>query len=136
MSRRIESKARESSLTSLSNSQFKCEIVTALGKSQVVVMKSSITLYGPRIADGLEVLEKMVKEIKKDASFNRAVTRLDPSMDLLTEQMITDGEEVLGEYDFVIDWRTSPSRKSLRELISKIDSVLAPTGCRYTITTK
>jgi hypothetical protein len=99
-------------------------------------MKSSITLYGPRIADGLEALEKMVKDIRNDTSFNRTVTRLDPSMDLMTEQMIADGEEILGEYDFVIEWRTSPPRKSLRELISKIDRVLAPTGCRYTITTK
>lgn len=47
-------------------------------------------------------------------------------MDLMTEQMIADAEEVLGEYDFVIEWRTPPPRKSLRELISKIDDKLRP----------
>ena len=78
----------------------------------------------------------MVKEIKEDVSYNRMMTSIDPSIDLMTKAMIVDGEEVLGEYDFVIEWRTAPSRKSLNDLIAKLDAVLAPSGCRYTITTK
>ena len=50
--------------------------------------------------------------------------------------MLSDGAETLGEYDFVIEWRSAPTAKNLRKLIRKLDLVLAPTGCRYTITTK
>ena len=99
-------------------------------------MKSCIKLFGPRIFEGLEALEAMVKEIKEDVSYGRVMTRIDPSLNLITKEMIADGEEVVGGYDFVIEWRGKPSPKSLRELIRKIDRVLAPSGCRYTITTQ
>jgi len=101
-----------------------------------VRMKSCITLYGPRIAEGISVLELMVKDFKEDASYSRICTRMDPTIDLMTKSMIADGEEVLGEYDFCIEWRGTPSRKNLNDLINKLDFVLAPSGCRYTITTK
>lgn len=99
-------------------------------------MKSCITLYGPRIAEGIAALEAMVKDFKENVSYNRMVTRLDPTIDLMTKAMIADGEEVLGEYDFCIEWRGTPSRDNLNNLISKLDMVLAQSGCRYTITTK
>lgn len=99
-------------------------------------MKSCITLYGPRIAEGLAALEAMVKDLKEDVSYNRMLTSMDPTMDLMTKGMIADGEEVLGEYDFCIEWRGTPSRKNLNDLITKLDWVLAPSGCRYTISTK
>jgi len=99
-------------------------------------MKSCLKLYGPRIADALSALEEMVEEIREDASMSRIVVAIDPSMDLMTEQMIGDGAQTLGEYDFVIEWRSVATSKSLRKLIRKLDLVLAPTGCRYTITTK
>jgi len=99
-------------------------------------MKSCLKLYGPRIADALSALEEMVEEIRADTSMGRLVTAIDPSMDLMTEQMISDGAQSLGEYDFVIEWRSPPTSKSLRKIIKKLDLVLAPTGCRYTITTR
>ncbi len=99
-------------------------------------MKSCLKLYGPRIADALSALEEMVEEIREDASMGRIVVAIDPSMDLMTKQMIGDGAQALGEYDFVIEWRSAPTSKSLRKLIRKLDLVLAPSGCRYTITTK
>ncbi len=99
-------------------------------------MKSCLKLYGPRIADALSALEEMVEEIRADTSMGRIVTAIDPSMDLMTEQMISDGAQSLGEYDFVIEWRSPPASKSLRKIIKKLDFVLAPTGCRYTITTR
>ncbi len=67
----------------------------------VATMKSQIKLYGPKISEGQRALLAMVKEIKQDASFTRLVTILDPAMDIMTEKMITEGERVLGEYDFV-----------------------------------
>ena len=99
-------------------------------------MKSCITLYGPRIAEGIAVLEAMVKDLKEDTSYNRMLTSMDPTIDLMTKGMIADGEEVLGENDFCIEWRSTPSRKNLNDLITKLDWVLAPSGCRYTISTK
>jgi len=117
-------------------STLKSEIVARHQNSEVMTMKSGIKLYGPKISHGIAALEGMVKEIRDDVSFTRILTTMDPSLDLMTEQMIADGNEVLGDYDFVIEWRGTPPRKSLHELIGKIDQVLKPTGCRYTITTK
>ena len=99
-------------------------------------MKSCLKLYGPRIADALSALEEMVEEIREDTSMGRIVVAIDPSMDLMTEQMISDGAQTLGEYDFVVEWRSAPTVKNLRKLIRKLDLVLAATGRRYTITTK
>ena len=82
------------------------------------------------------IVFKLVKEIREDISFSRIMTRMDPTLDLMTEQMIADGEEALGEYDFVIEWRIAPPPGSLRELVRKLDEILESTGCRYTITTK
>jgi hypothetical protein len=78
----------------------------------------------------------MVKEVREDVSFSRIMTKLDPRMDLMTEKLISDGEQVLGEYDFVIEWRDTPPRENLNRLISKLDYILAPSGCRYTIATR
>lgn len=107
-------------------------------KARAVTMKSCLKLYGPRIADGLSALEGMMREIDQDISdcCYRTVVMIDPSIDLMTKQMISDGLETLGEYDFVIEWRVAPTSETLKKLIKKIDQVLAPTGCRYTITTE
>jgi hypothetical protein len=104
--------------------------------NEVIAMKSCLKLYGPKISDALTALEEMVEEIREDTTMSRVVVITDPSMDLMTEQMIEDGVETLGEYDFVIEWRVPPPPKSLRKLIKKIDTVLASSGCRYTITSK
>ena len=82
------------------------------------------------------ILEEMVEDIKKDTLLKRIIVSADPTMDLITKLMIEDGQEMLGEYDFVIEWRSPPTAVSRRELINKIDRVIETTGCRYTITTK
>jgi len=103
---------------------------------EVAAMKSCLKLYGPKIAGALSALEEMVEEIREDTTMSRIVVTTDPSIDLMTEQMINDGAHTLGEYDFVVEWRVAPAPRNLRKLIRKIDQVLAPTGCRYTITSK
>ncbi len=80
---------------------LKSRMVRNLIPCEVIAMRSCIRLYGPRISEGLVALEKMVEESREDASLGRIMTRMDPTMDLMTEQMMVDGEEVLGEYDFV-----------------------------------
>ena len=99
-------------------------------------MRSCLKLYGPKIADALSALEEMVEEIQEDTTMSRIVVTTDPSIDLMTEQMINDGAQTLGEYDYVIEWRAAPAPRNLRKLIRKIDQGLIPTDCRYTITTK
>ena len=98
-------------------------------------MKSCITLYCPRMSEGITALETMVKDIKEDASYSHIFTRLDPTMDLITKRTIKDGERVLGEYDFCVEWQGTPTRHNLHNLFTKLDFVLAHTGCRYTVST-
>jgi hypothetical protein len=42
----------------------------------------------------------------------------------------------LGDYDFFFEWAKEPDGEQLRNLIRKIEKVLTPLGCKYTITTK
>ncbi|MEM3056308.1 MAG: hypothetical protein QW639_03655 [Candidatus Bathyarchaeia archaeon] len=42
----------------------------------------------------------------------------------------------LGEHDFFFEWFKESTMEELNKPIEKIDAVLAPLGCKYTITTK
>ena len=50
--------------------------------------------------------------------------------------IISKSGESLGEHDFFFEWLEEPSQEQLNGLLGKIDEVLAPLGCYYTITTK
>jgi len=50
--------------------------------------------------------------------------------------IVSTSGEMLGEYDFFFEWFQDPSTEQLNDLIEKIDEVLKPLGCLYTITTK
>ena len=50
--------------------------------------------------------------------------------------IISKSGESLGEYDFFFEWLEEPSQEQFNGLLGKIDEVLAPLGCYYTITTK
>lgn len=52
------------------------------------------------------------------------------------DTIISKSGERLGEYDFYYEWFKKPSVAQVEDLISKIDEALAPTGVKYTITTK
>jgi hypothetical protein len=52
------------------------------------------------------------------------------------DTIISKSGERLGEYDFYYEWFQKPSVAQVEDLISKIDEALAPTGVKYTITTK
>ena len=98
-------------------------------------MKSYIKLYGPSLSKAQAALKKLVKELDP-IQYGSIVSTIDPGMDLLTSSMIKHGRELLGEYDFVFEWIDAPSAEQIDKLTQKIDEALAPTGCRYTITTK
>jgi hypothetical protein len=50
--------------------------------------------------------------------------------------IVSKSGESLGEYDFYYEWFTKPTMKQIESLIERIDEALAPTGVKYTITTK
>jgi len=52
------------------------------------------------------------------------------------ENIISKSGQSVGEFDFYYEWFGEPSQSQLMELIEKIDEVLMPLGCRYTITSK
>jgi hypothetical protein len=103
-------------------------------------MKSYIKLYGPSIDKGYEALRKMTEELGKSFEYGDMVTHIvstiEPNLDLKTGRLISRGREVLGEYDFIIEWKESPGKEQVRSLIRRIDNSLLYTGCRYTITTQ
>jgi hypothetical protein len=103
-------------------------------------MKSFIKLYGPSIDKGIEALDDLLKDLKKRYQYGDMVSHIisvvDPSLDLITGQLIRQGREQLGEYDFAVEWDQIPRHEQVRALIRHIDEALLYTGCRYTITTK
>ena len=103
-------------------------------------MKSYIKLYGPSIDKGIEALDDLLKHLKKRYQYGDMVSHIisvvDPSLDLITGQLIREGREQLGEYDFAVEWEQPPKYEQVRGLIKHIDEALLYTGCRYTTTTK
>jgi uncharacterized iron-regulated protein len=103
-------------------------------------MKSYVKLYGPSIDKGIEALDDLLKDLKKRYQYGDMVSHIisvvDPSLDLITGQLIRQGREQLGEYDFAVEWDQTPRHEQVRALIRHIDEALLYTGCRYTITTK
>lgn len=51
-------------------------------------------------------------------------------------KIISKSGEMLGDNDFFFEWFKDPSQSELNDLIGKIDEVLTPLGCKYSITTK
>jgi hypothetical protein len=86
--------------------------------------KSYIKIYGPPIEKAFVALENLAKNLPKI------------SKGAISSTMITGGEVVMGDYDFVFEWGEEPTEESLRLLIFNIDEVLSDLGCRYTIATK
>ena len=103
-------------------------------------MKSYIKLYGPSLDRGLEALDSMVKNLGKGYPLGDEILQIlsivDPSLDLKTNQLVGGGLELLGDYDFVIEWKQSPNMAQVRALMRKVDDSILYSGCRYTITTK
>ena len=103
-------------------------------------MKSYIKLFGPSIDKGLTALNNLIKDLGKRYQYGDMVTHIvsviDPSIDLLTGTLIRKGWEQLGDYDFVFEWKQTPTPEQVRSLIKRIDEALLYTGCTYTITTK
>ena len=122
-------------------------------------MKSYVKLYGPPISEALVALRKIAIDFPEvcvmDAGIAEAMSippgsgALDTMRGVQTffggvgvisdercDTIISKSGESLGANDFFYEWFQKPSVAQVEELITKIDKALAPTGARYTLTTK
>jgi hypothetical protein len=103
-------------------------------------MKSYIKLYGPSIDRGIEALEERFRNLNRQFPYGdmilHAISIVDPSIDMVTGNLVREGQEELGDYDYVVEWNQNPTMEQVRGLIRQVDEALLYTGCRYTITTK
>ncbi|MFH2110008.1 MAG: hypothetical protein ABIJ47_01985 [Candidatus Bathyarchaeota archaeon] len=128
-------------------------------------MISYIKLFGPPIYDAIKVLEKIAIDMPEVCIMDTMIaasvpvsgygtddrmggTTLVPGgvynyfleMGEITRErcdnIISKSGERLGEYDFYFEWFTKPNMDQMNDLIQAIDKALAPTGVRYSITTK
>lgn len=103
-------------------------------------LKRYIKLYGPSLDRGFEALNNLIKELKKQYPYGEYISHIisiiDPSVDLLTRENILVGQQILGDIDFIFEWKGTPRWEEIRGLMRSIDDALLYTGCSYTISTK
>ena len=51
-------------------------------------------------------------------------------------KLISDSQQMLGEYDFLFEWTEKPTMAKLETLVEKIDEAFKDLGCHYTIVTR
>ena len=103
-------------------------------------MKSYIKLFGPSIDKGIDALEGRLNDLDKRYPYGdmiyQAISIVVPSYDTITRELVKEGREEMGEFDFVVEWKQEPTKEQVRGLIKQVDNALLYTGCRYTIITK
>jgi hypothetical protein len=122
-------------------------------------MKSYVKLYGPPIGEALVALRKVAIDFPEVCVMDAGIAAtfdihsgsgtLDTLKGVQTffggvgaisdercDTIISKSGESLGANDFFYEWFQKPSVAQVEELIAKIDEALAPTGARYTLTTK
>ena len=118
---------------------------------------SFIKIYGPPTLKAIRALEKIAVDMPEVCIMNTVIAGMpdfidkfgdtDTTMNYFSSvpieikvercsNIISKAGEKLGEYDFFFEWFAEPEMGQVNDLIDKIDEVLAPLGCRYTITTK
>ncbi|MCJ7633330.1 hypothetical protein MUP77_13205 [Candidatus Bathyarchaeota archaeon] len=116
-------------------------------------MISYVKLYGPPILKSIKALEKIALDMPEVCIMDTIIaTDLPTTMEetqnyfgLVTvesidkercSKIVSKSGEKLGGYDFFFEWFKKPSQDELNDLIQRIDEVLTPIGCRYSITTQ
>lgn len=122
------------------------------------MVRSYIRIYGPPILKGIKALEAVAVEISKATKvkfshkcipYPHAQQRDTSDWDKYIQSMkdtyvdcyepvrlISESNQMLGEYDFFYEWTEKPKMEQLDNLITKIDEAFDQLGCNYTITTK
>jgi hypothetical protein len=128
-------------------------------------MISYIKLYGPPVYDAIKALEKIAIDMPEVCIMDTMIASSIPALSSGTDdrmggvtltpggvynyffeldeisrercdKIVSKSGEELGENDFFFEWFTRPNMEQMNNLIQKIDKALAPTGVRYSITTK
>lgn len=120
------------------------------------MVSSYIKIYGPPVLASIKALEAVAVDMSKATSLKFSHKCLPYPMQSNTRdwdeylknmermyvdcyepvRLIIEGQQQLGEYDFVFQWTEKPSMKKIEDLLGKIDEALKDLGSRYTITTK
>jgi len=122
--------------------------------------RSYVKIYGPPVLKAIQALEGVAVEMSKATSikFRHSCQpqgypgHIEPGKrdwDQYLEHMkrtyvdcyepvrlVSESDQLLGEYDFFYEWTEDPDMKKIEGLIEKIDGALEGIGCYYTITTK
>ncbi len=85
-------------------------------------MLSEIKIYGPQIHTSLEMLVKLSQTLKEHAS--------------LKSRVFFHDKAIIGDVDFIFEWKSKPTIVELLELVSLIDKSFIGLKSRYTITTR
>ena len=113
-------------------------------------MRSYIKVYGPPTLKALKALEALAINYPRvcimDTVISTGLSTFKKPEEVANffgditiqrcRDIISEGVESLGEYDFFFEWFDDPTMDHLNDLIEKVDGVLKPLKCRYTITTK
>jgi len=122
------------------------------------LVKSYVKIYGPPVMEALMALEAIAVELSKATSvkfshtcipyptryqsdqndWNNYMKRMQQNYVDCYEpvKLISESDQLLGEYDFFFEWSEDPKMDQLENLIGKIDEALVGMGCLYTITTE
>jgi hypothetical protein len=109
---------------------------TAIGMPEVCIMDTTIAagLGAPKMGMSvMEMGEPTLDSMDGVMSFFGGEGKISEER---CGTIVSKSGESLGEYDFYYEWFTKPTMKQVEDLIERIDKALAPTGVKYTITTK
>ncbi|MHA1979025.1 MAG: hypothetical protein ACW98I_19125 [Candidatus Hodarchaeales archaeon] len=80
---------------------------------------SFIRIQGPSLTKALKAIESVVDEVENANTLESLKSSV-----------------LVGEWDYAFEWDHYPSLEEIHDLLSAIDKLVAPTGAKYTITTK
>ena len=128
-------------------------------------MKSYIKIFGPPLLKSIKELEKMAIDMPEVCIMDWVISsELSSSLAKDLGGYSVESSDLIGEYffrgtrtripvercqtiisragvnlkgyDFYFEWPQKPSVSQVKDLIERIDAILAPLGVMYTITTK
>lgn len=80
---------------------------------------SFIRIQGPSLTKALKAIESVVDEVENTNTLESLKSSV-----------------LVGEWDYAFEWDHFPSLDEIHDLLSAIDKLVAPTGAKYSITTK
>ena len=122
------------------------------------MVRSNVKIYGPPLMKAIKALEAAAVEMSKATALKFSHTCIPYPMRMQGNtkdwneylkkmqktyvdcyepvKLISDFQQLLGEYDFFFEWTEEPTMAQIEELLEKIDAALEGLGCYYTLTTE